>query len=169
MPKAILGNPERARKSIVTMAGRNKTLANLCQYMVANPQGPIVVGPSGGQTSSSVPEGGGSSTAGGATNARPEVSSSIREEGPEQQVEIVPPSPLGKGPTTRLCLSKRGRGRRRVLDATSVRWTGLLMPRLTSRTTSWVPVLVRPCRTMIRWRAFVGLNGRCSPQTAPMY
>ncbi|MED6217393.1 hypothetical protein PIB30_017240 [Stylosanthes scabra] len=95
-PKAILGNPERARKSIVKMAGRNKTLANLCRYMVANPQGPIIVGPSGGQASSSVPKGSGSSTVVGETNARPEVSSPIREEGPEQQVETVPPSSLGK-------------------------------------------------------------------------
>ncbi|MED6184605.1 hypothetical protein PIB30_048987 [Stylosanthes scabra] len=95
-PKAILGNPERARKSIVKMAGRNKTLANLRRYMVANPQGPIIVGPSGGQASSSVSEGGGSSTVGGETNARPEVSSPIREEGPKQQVETVPPSSLGK-------------------------------------------------------------------------
>ncbi|MED6187278.1 hypothetical protein PIB30_074915 [Stylosanthes scabra] len=88
-PKAILGNPERARKSVVTMAGRNKTLGNLHRYMVANPQGPIIA-------SSSVPEGGGSSIVGGETNARPEVSSPIREEGPEQQVETVPPSSLGK-------------------------------------------------------------------------
>ncbi|MED6203776.1 hypothetical protein PIB30_002540 [Stylosanthes scabra] len=95
-PKAILGNLERARKSIVKMAGRNKTLANLRRYVVANPQGPVIVGPSGGQASSSVPEGGGSSTAGGETNARPEVLSPVRDEGPEQQVETVPPSSLGK-------------------------------------------------------------------------
>ncbi|MED6182602.1 hypothetical protein PIB30_030082 [Stylosanthes scabra] len=96
MPKAILGNPERARKSIVEMAVWNKTLANLHQYMVANPQGPVVFSPSGGQASTSVPEGGGSSTVGGEADVRPKVSSSIREEEPEWQVEIVPPSPLGK-------------------------------------------------------------------------
>ncbi|MED6192502.1 hypothetical protein PIB30_010707 [Stylosanthes scabra] len=52
-PKAILGNPERGRVSIVKMADRNKTLANLRRYMVANPQGPIVLSPFGGQASSS--------------------------------------------------------------------------------------------------------------------
>ncbi|MED6160686.1 hypothetical protein PIB30_053765 [Stylosanthes scabra] len=95
-PKAILGNPERARKSVVKMAGKNKTLANLRRYMVANPQGPVIIGPSGGQASSSAPEGGGSSTAGGDTNARPEVSSPVRKEEPEPQTETVPSSSLGK-------------------------------------------------------------------------
>ncbi|MED6194339.1 hypothetical protein PIB30_027597 [Stylosanthes scabra] len=32
-PKAVLGNPERARKAIVKMAGRNKTLAELRRVM----------------------------------------------------------------------------------------------------------------------------------------
>ncbi|MED6207672.1 hypothetical protein PIB30_037884 [Stylosanthes scabra] len=40
-PKAVSGNPERARATIVKMAGRNKTLANLRRAMVANSQGPI--------------------------------------------------------------------------------------------------------------------------------
>ncbi|MED6142860.1 hypothetical protein PIB30_001632 [Stylosanthes scabra] len=78
------------------MAGRNKTLASLRRVMAANPQGPIVLSSSAGQASSSVPEEGGSSTAGGGTDTHPEVSSPIREEGLEQQIEIVPPSPLGK-------------------------------------------------------------------------
>ncbi|MED6119938.1 hypothetical protein PIB30_016317 [Stylosanthes scabra] len=95
-PKAILGNPERARKSVVKMAGKNKTLANLRRYMAANPQGPVIIGPSGGQASSSAPEGGGSSTAGGDTNARSEVSSPVHEEEPEPQTETVPSSSLGK-------------------------------------------------------------------------
>ncbi|MED6172470.1 hypothetical protein PIB30_050404 [Stylosanthes scabra] len=83
-------------RDAVKMAGRNKTLANLRLYMVANPQGPPVLSPSGGQASTSVTEGGGSSTVGGGADGRPEVSSPIREEEPEQQVEVVPPSPLGK-------------------------------------------------------------------------
>ncbi|MED6221857.1 hypothetical protein PIB30_058756 [Stylosanthes scabra] len=95
-PKALLGNPERSRKSVVKMAGKNKTLANLRRYMMANPQGPVILGPSGGQASSSVPEGGASSTAGGDANARPKVSSPLREEGPEPQAEIMPSSSLGK-------------------------------------------------------------------------
>ncbi|MED6145518.1 hypothetical protein PIB30_025988 [Stylosanthes scabra] len=37
-PKAVLGNPERARKVIVKMAGKNKTLAELRRVMQANPQ-----------------------------------------------------------------------------------------------------------------------------------
>ncbi|MED6188599.1 hypothetical protein PIB30_087425 [Stylosanthes scabra] len=95
-PKAILGNPECARASIVKMDGKNKTLANLRRAMVANPQGPIVLSPSGGQASSLVPEGGGSSNVGGGVDTHLEVSSSIREEGLEQQVEIILDSPLGK-------------------------------------------------------------------------
>ncbi|MED6143946.1 hypothetical protein PIB30_010611 [Stylosanthes scabra] len=95
-PKAILGNPERARVSVVKMAGKNKTLASLRKFMAANPKGPIALSPSGDQASSSVPEGGGSSTVGGGADTRPEVSSPIREEGPEQQIEVIPPFPLGK-------------------------------------------------------------------------
>ncbi|MED6219479.1 hypothetical protein PIB30_036167 [Stylosanthes scabra] len=95
-PKALLSNPERSRKPVVKMAGKNKTLANLRWYMMANPQGPVVLGPSGGQASASVPEGGASSTAGGDANARLEVSSPFREEVPEPQAEIVPASSLGK-------------------------------------------------------------------------
>ncbi|MED6120007.1 hypothetical protein PIB30_017031, partial [Stylosanthes scabra] len=78
------------------MAGKNKTLANLRRYMMANPQGPVILGPSVGQASSSVPEGGASSTAGGDANVRPEVSSPLREEGPGSQAEIMPSSSLGK-------------------------------------------------------------------------
>ncbi|MED6180357.1 hypothetical protein PIB30_009425 [Stylosanthes scabra] len=96
-PKAILGNPERARATIVKMAGKNKTLANLRRAMAANPQGLVILSLSGGQTSSSVPEGGSSSNVGGGTENRLEVSSPIRKEMPEQQVEVPPPpSPLGK-------------------------------------------------------------------------
>ncbi|MED6144036.1 hypothetical protein PIB30_011538 [Stylosanthes scabra] len=95
-PKAVLGNPERARATIVNMAGKNKTLANLRRAMVANPQGPIILSSSVGRASSSVPEGGSSSTTGGGTGTRLEVSSLIQEEGPKQQIEVVPPSPLGK-------------------------------------------------------------------------
>ncbi|MED6156858.1 hypothetical protein PIB30_018224 [Stylosanthes scabra] len=96
-PKAILGNPERARTTIVKMAGRNKTLANLRRVMVANPQGPIILSSSAGQASSSAPEGCISSNVKGGLGNRPEVSSPIREEVPKQQVEIPPPpSPLGK-------------------------------------------------------------------------
>ncbi|MED6174938.1 hypothetical protein PIB30_073625 [Stylosanthes scabra] len=96
-PKAVLGNPERARATIVKMAGKNKTLANLRRAMVANPQGPIILSSSAGQASSSALEGGSSSNVEGGTRNRPEVSSHIREEVPEQQVEIPPPpSPLGK-------------------------------------------------------------------------
>ncbi|MED6181323.1 hypothetical protein PIB30_018261 [Stylosanthes scabra] len=95
-PKALLGNPERSRKSVVKMSGKNKTLANLRRYMMANPQGPVILGPSIGQASSSVPEGGASSTAGGDANVRPEVSSLLREEGPGPQAEIMPSSSLGK-------------------------------------------------------------------------
>ncbi|MED6107522.1 hypothetical protein PIB30_014816 [Stylosanthes scabra] len=76
-PKVILGNPERAKKSVVRMAGKNKTLASLRRYMAANPQVPVIMGPSGGQASASVPEGGASSSAGGDANARPEVSSPL--------------------------------------------------------------------------------------------
>ncbi|MED6136613.1 hypothetical protein PIB30_057619 [Stylosanthes scabra] len=95
-PKALLGNPERSGKSVVKMAGKNKTLANLRRYMMANPQGPVILRPSGGQASSSVPEGGASSTAGEGASAWPEVSSPLREEGPKLQAEIVPSSSLGK-------------------------------------------------------------------------
>ncbi|MED6118650.1 hypothetical protein PIB30_004700 [Stylosanthes scabra] len=95
-PKAILANPDRARRTIVKMAGKNTTLSKLRQVMQANPQGLVVVDPSGGQTSSSVPEGGGSSNVGGGANVQLEVSSPIREEGPERQVEVVPSSPPRK-------------------------------------------------------------------------
>ncbi|MED6155661.1 hypothetical protein PIB30_007169 [Stylosanthes scabra] len=94
--KAILGNPERAKVTIVKMARKNTTLSKLRQVMQANPQGLVAVDPSGGQTSSSVPEGGGSSNVGGGADVRLEVSSPIREEGPERQVEVVPPSPPRK-------------------------------------------------------------------------
>ncbi|MED6108514.1 hypothetical protein PIB30_024694 [Stylosanthes scabra] len=96
-PKAVLGNPERARATIVEMAGKNKTLANLRRAMVANPQCPIILSSSAGQASSSSPEGGSSSNVEGDTGNRPEVSSPVREEVPEKNVEIPPPpSPLGK-------------------------------------------------------------------------
>ncbi|MED6206824.1 hypothetical protein PIB30_030270 [Stylosanthes scabra] len=87
-PKAILGNPERARAYIDP--GKPSSGHG------GESQWPIVVSSSASQASSSIPEGGGSSTAGGGTDTRPEVSSLIRGEGPEQQIEIVPPSPLGK-------------------------------------------------------------------------
>ncbi|MED6109890.1 hypothetical protein PIB30_037806 [Stylosanthes scabra] len=73
-PEALLGNPEPSRKSV----------------------GPVILGPSVGQASSLVPEGGASSTAGGDANVRPEVSSPLREEGPGPQAEIMPSSSLGK-------------------------------------------------------------------------
>ncbi|MED6184711.1 hypothetical protein PIB30_050141 [Stylosanthes scabra] len=79
-PKAVLGNPERAREEILNMAGRKKSLALLRQAMQQNPQGPIVLDPTSGQASPSNPEGGGSST----------------EEGLEHQVEAVPSSPAVK-------------------------------------------------------------------------
>ncbi|MED6220627.1 hypothetical protein PIB30_046588 [Stylosanthes scabra] len=95
-PKAVLGNLERAREAILEMAGKNKTLALLRQVMQANPQGLPVPEPSSGPASSSAQEGGGSSNVGEGTGARLEVFSPIREEGPEQQVEIIPGSPLKK-------------------------------------------------------------------------
>ncbi|MED6215757.1 hypothetical protein PIB30_001378 [Stylosanthes scabra] len=96
-PKAVLGNPEWARATIVKMAGKNKTLANLRRAMVANPQGLIILSSSTGQASSSVPEGGSSSNVEGGAGSRPEVSSLIREEVPEPQVELPPlSSSLGK-------------------------------------------------------------------------
>ncbi|MED6105873.1 hypothetical protein PIB30_000004 [Stylosanthes scabra] len=96
-PKAILGNPERARATIVKMAGKKKTLANLRRAMVANPQGPIILSSSADQASSSFPEGGSSSNVEGGAGNRPEVSSPIPEEVPKHQVEIPPSSSsLGK-------------------------------------------------------------------------
>ncbi|MED6139631.1 hypothetical protein PIB30_085657 [Stylosanthes scabra] len=95
-PKAVLGNPERAREAILEMAGKNKTLALLRQVMKANLQGLPVPEPSSGPASSSAQEGGGSSNVREGIGARLEVSFPIREEGPEQQVEIIPGSPLRK-------------------------------------------------------------------------
>ncbi|MED6216503.1 hypothetical protein PIB30_008194 [Stylosanthes scabra] len=95
-PKAVLGDPECAREAILEMAGKNKTLALLRQVMQANPQGLPVPEPSSGLASSSAQEGGGSSNVGEGTGARLEVSSPIRVEGPEQQVEIIPDSPFRK-------------------------------------------------------------------------
>ncbi|MED6123847.1 hypothetical protein PIB30_053374 [Stylosanthes scabra] len=96
-PKAILGNPERARATIAKMAEKNKTLANLRRAMVANPQGLIVLSSSAGQASSSIPEGGSFSNVDGGAGNRPEVSSPTPEEVLELQVEIPPPSSsLGK-------------------------------------------------------------------------
>ncbi|MED6208692.1 hypothetical protein PIB30_047677 [Stylosanthes scabra] len=57
VPSAVLGNPELARATIVKMAGKNKTLANLRRAMILNPQGLIVLSLSGGQASSSALEG----------------------------------------------------------------------------------------------------------------
>ncbi|MED6111747.1 hypothetical protein PIB30_055140 [Stylosanthes scabra] len=86
-------------RDAVKMAGKNKTLANLRRAMIANPQGPIVLTPFGGQASSSALEGGSSSNVQGGTEARLEVSSPVQEE-PEQQVEVPPPpSLLGKTAT----------------------------------------------------------------------
>ncbi|MED6205862.1 hypothetical protein PIB30_021654 [Stylosanthes scabra] len=95
-PKAVLGNPERAREEILNMAGGKKSLALLRQAMQQNPQGPIVLDPTSGQASSSNPKGGGSSTVGGGATTHLEISSPIQEEGPEHQVEAVPSSPAGK-------------------------------------------------------------------------
>ncbi|MED6118167.1 hypothetical protein PIB30_000147 [Stylosanthes scabra] len=87
-PKAILGNPERARATIVKMAGKNKTLANLRRAMVANPQGLIYP--------QFIRRGSSSNVEGGAGNL-PEVSSPVLDEVSELQVEIPPPpSSLGK-------------------------------------------------------------------------
>ncbi|MED6192379.1 hypothetical protein PIB30_009457 [Stylosanthes scabra] len=95
-PKAVLGNPERAREAILEMAGGKKTLALLHQAMQANPQGLVVPNPISGQASSSNPEGGGSSNVGEGAATQLEISSPIQEEGPEQQVEVVPSSPSEK-------------------------------------------------------------------------
>ncbi|MED6204077.1 hypothetical protein PIB30_005804 [Stylosanthes scabra] len=95
--KTVLGNPECARALIVKMTGKNITLANLRRAMAANPQGPIILSPSGGQASSSALEGGSSSNVQAGTESRLEVSSPVRKEMPEQQVEVPPPSSsLGK-------------------------------------------------------------------------
>ncbi|MED6217555.1 hypothetical protein PIB30_018949 [Stylosanthes scabra] len=95
-PKAVLGNPERAREAILEMAGGKKSLALLRRAMQPNPQGPVFPDPTSGQASSSNPEGGGSSNVGGRTTAQLEVSSPIREESSEEQVEVVPSSPSGR-------------------------------------------------------------------------
>ncbi|MED6216024.1 hypothetical protein PIB30_003669 [Stylosanthes scabra] len=95
-PKAVLGNPERARAAIVKMDGKNKTLAHLRQVMQANPQGLIFLSPSGGQASSSAPEGGASSNVGGGARIQLEVSSPIWEEGSKPQSEVPPSSPSKK-------------------------------------------------------------------------
>ncbi|MED6217468.1 hypothetical protein PIB30_018104 [Stylosanthes scabra] len=76
--KAVLGNPECARALIVKMAGKNKTLANLRRAMATNPQGPIILSPSGGQASSSALEGGSLSNVQAGTESRLEVSSPVR-------------------------------------------------------------------------------------------
>ncbi|MED6122198.1 hypothetical protein PIB30_037539 [Stylosanthes scabra] len=110
-PKAVLGNPERAREEILNMAGGKKSLALLRQAMQQNPQGPIILDPTSGQASSSNPEGGGSSTVGGGATTQLEISSPIQEEGPEHQVEAIPSSPAGK----RLTMKRRQRGRGRGL------------------------------------------------------
>ncbi|MED6118225.1 hypothetical protein PIB30_000852 [Stylosanthes scabra] len=70
----------------------DKTLANLRRAMVANPQGSIILSSSAGQASSSVPEGGSSSNIEGGAGNRSEVSFPIRDEVPEHQVEIPPPT-----------------------------------------------------------------------------
>ncbi|MED6158349.1 hypothetical protein PIB30_031979 [Stylosanthes scabra] len=90
-PKAVLGNPEHAREATLNMAGRNKTLAILRQVMQANPQGLAVLDPSSGQASLTAPEGGGSSNVEERTSTQLEVSSPIREEGPEHQIEDLCP------------------------------------------------------------------------------
>ncbi|MED6131903.1 hypothetical protein PIB30_014349 [Stylosanthes scabra] len=95
-PKAVLGNPEHAREAIVKMAGRNKTLAQLRRVMQANPQGLIVLSHSGGHTSLSAPEGGSSMNVEEGIGDRVEVSSPIREEGPEVVVKVPPVSTTKK-------------------------------------------------------------------------
>ncbi|MED6204245.1 hypothetical protein PIB30_007354 [Stylosanthes scabra] len=95
-PKAVLGNPERAREAILEMAGGKKSLALLRQAMQANPQGLVILDPTSGQASSSNLEGGGSSNVGEGATAQLEISSLIQEERPEEQVEVVPSSPSGK-------------------------------------------------------------------------
>ncbi|MED6114013.1 hypothetical protein PIB30_076164 [Stylosanthes scabra] len=80
----------------VEMAGGKKTLAFLHQAMQANPQGLAFPNPISGQASSSNPEGEGSSNVGEGAATQLEISSPIQEEGPEQQVEVVPSSPSGK-------------------------------------------------------------------------
>ncbi|MED6207188.1 hypothetical protein PIB30_033491 [Stylosanthes scabra] len=85
-PKAVLGNPERARK----MAGRNKTLAKLRRVMQANPQGLIILSHSGGRASSSVPEGGSSTNVEEGNVDRVEVSSPIQEKDLEVAIDITP-------------------------------------------------------------------------------
>ncbi|MED6106911.1 hypothetical protein PIB30_008915 [Stylosanthes scabra] len=72
-PKAILGNPERARVTIVKMARRRHWPTFAGQWWPTH------------------------RNVEGGTGNRPEVSSPIREEVPEHQVEIPPPpSPLGR-------------------------------------------------------------------------
>ncbi|MED6134360.1 hypothetical protein PIB30_036312 [Stylosanthes scabra] len=73
-PKAVLGNPERAREAILEMAGGKKTLALLRQAMQANPQGPVIPNPMSGQASSSNPEGGGGSSNTTSARKRPRTS-----------------------------------------------------------------------------------------------
>ncbi|MED6221941.1 hypothetical protein PIB30_059610 [Stylosanthes scabra] len=95
-PKAVLGNPERAREAILEMAGGKKTLTLLRQAMQANPQGLVVPNPISGQASLANPEGGGSSNVGEGAATQSEISSPIQEEGSEQQVKVVPSSPSEK-------------------------------------------------------------------------
>ncbi|MED6107939.1 hypothetical protein PIB30_018780 [Stylosanthes scabra] len=88
-------------RDAVKMAGKNKTLARLRQVMQANPQGLIVLSPSGGQVSSSAHEGGGGAlprmlAVGPNRRIQLEVSSPIREEGPEPQTEVPSSSPSRK-------------------------------------------------------------------------
>ncbi|MED6196709.1 hypothetical protein PIB30_049892 [Stylosanthes scabra] len=113
-PKAVLGNPERPREAILEMAGGKKSLALLRRAIQANPQGPVVPDPTSGQASSSNPEGGGSSNVGGGATAQLEISSPIKEEGPEEQVEVVPSSPSGKPANDETTSARK---RPRIFDA----------------------------------------------------
>ncbi|MED6120094.1 hypothetical protein PIB30_017721 [Stylosanthes scabra] len=106
-PKAVLGNPERAREAILEMAGGKKTLALLRQAMQANPQGLVVPNPISGRASSPNPEDGGSSNFGEGAATQLEISSPIQEEGPEQQIEVVPSSPSGKHANDETTLARK--------------------------------------------------------------
>ncbi|MED6146574.1 hypothetical protein PIB30_035677 [Stylosanthes scabra] len=136
-PKAVLGNTERARATVVKMAGKNKTLANLKRFMMANPQGPPALSPSAGQTSTSAPEGGSSSNVGEGALGRPEVSSPIPEEGSEQQIEVVPASPLGKRARGEEVAAQKRPRTSEGPRSDFCRWIGLSTHRRISRAISW--------------------------------
>ncbi|MED6193153.1 hypothetical protein PIB30_016455 [Stylosanthes scabra] len=163
-PKAILGNPERARATIVKMAERNTTLSKFCQVMQTNPQGLVVGDPPGGQTSCFVPEGGGSSNVGGGLMSGWRFRLPSGKKDRNDKLRLFLHLPRGSEPTTKRPLPKRGRGLRRVRSETFVRRTGHLMLPGSSRETSWGLMLARCCWIVTPWRVFAERSGRCSRQ-----